>query len=465
MNLGSRSRVLAGVALALLMTGGAAWAAPQSAQQQREQQQQRQYEAQQRDAQQQEQQGQHNGHHATKKDKQPALYPNATRKSPALTPVGKRDADQLNSGLAAANAHNEAMAKKILEPYAEGKASDNRYLQAVALQALANIEYNAGNVKQAIAKLQQALATNALPNDQHFQLMYELAQFYDADKQYQQALDTLHKWRQEGRRETADSYGMEGILDYQLQHYKEAIAAINKAKSMTNQPHKTWDQVLAVSYAQTGQGDQAIKMAKQQLAANPDDAGMRHNLISLLMSSGKNDEALAEMEKARSMGQLTASDGYMNLARLYLQAGQDSGKDPKPYADKAIAALKEGVSKGVVKPDYAYYKLLGAANRIGGYDKAALDAYTKAAPMGSDGSAELSRAELLAADNKYSASRSAAHKALAKGTKHKGIAYVLIAKAERALGNKPAAVTAMKKAAQYPETHTQAMAWLKKAGY
>ncbi len=463
MKLGSASKVLAGAVLALLMSGGVAWAAPNYQQKSRQQLQSEMgyaengYSARShpRHEQQKSQQGKQS------KGQQQNLYPNATRKSPKVPSISKRDADQINKGLAAVNANNPSEAKKILQPYANGKASDNEYLQALALQGLANVNYRAGNTQQAIAQLQKALATNALPNNPHFQLMYELAQFYYTTKDYQKALDTLHQWRKEGRRETAASYGLEGILDYQLKDFEGAIKAITKAKSMTSKPNNTWDQVLAVSYAETGKGDQAIAMAKKQLAANPNDAGMRHNLISLLLSAGKNAEALKQMEKARSMGELKTRASYENLAKVYLQTGQNSDKDPRPYADKALAVLKEGVSKGIIKPDYDYYKLLGAANLIGGYTKAALSAYTKAAPLGKDGSAELSRAQLLANANKYTAARNAARKALSKGTDHKGEAYMLIAKSERALNNKKAAIVAMKKAAKYPATRSAAQAWLK----
>ncbi len=437
MKLGSIPMMLAGATLALAITGGTALAhpAPQSDQSSQADQ-----------------------------KKQP-LYPNATREEPKPDLTSQDDADRINEGLNAYNAGNMAKAKEILMPYASGEVGSSKYAQALALQALANIDYKAKDFSSAITKLKKSLALDSLPNDTYFQLMYELAQFQAADKQYPQALDTLHKWRAEGKRETADSYGLEGILQYRLQNYKAAIAAIEKAKTLTDQPKANWAQVLAASYAETGQGDQAITMAKKQLAADPADSATRHNLVVMLMRANKYPEALKEMEQARSKGQLTTSDAYVNLAKLYLITGQNSGGDPKPYADKALAALQEGVSKGVVKPGYDYYKLKGNAALIGGDRAAALQAYTKGAALGHDGVVELRRAQLLASEHKYSAARDAARQALAKGTEHEGRAYMLIAEAERAMKNKPAAVKAMKKAAQDPETRSDAEAWLREAGH
>lgn len=438
MKLGSFSKMLAGTALALMMTGGVAMARPAPM-------------------------GQPGGQKSQKKK---SLYPNATRKAPKLDLHSQDVADQLNKGLDAVNAGNTAKAVKLLKPLADGKKGNSKYAQAIALQGLANVKYHQHDLTSAIQMLQKALKIGVMPNDSYFQIMYELAQFYANNNQDQKALDTIHKWRKEGQRQTADSYGLEGVLDYRLKKYKQAITAIKKAESMSNKkPKQNWVQVLAASYAETGQGKQAIAMARKQLAADPGDATTRHNLIVLLLQANKNSEALKEMEQARSKGQLKTSASYMNLAKLYLNTGINSGKDPKPDAEKALAALKEGKAKGILKPNYDFYKLKGDAELVAGDRDSALKAYTKAASMGSSGYAELRRGELLTAQNKYSAARTAAHKALAKGLKHKGKAYIVIANAERGLKNKSAAIKAMKKAAQYPETREQATAWLKKSGH
>lgn len=439
MKLGSMSKMLAGVALALVITGsGTVLANPAPAPSKQDQKNQK---------------------------KQESKYPDATRKAPKLDLTKQKDADNLNKGLDAVNAGDEATAKQILQPLADGSGSKSKYVQVMALQGLANMQYNDQDLKGAIATLKKALDIGVMPNDTYFDLTYELAQFYAGNKQEQQALTTLKKWRTEGKRETADSYGLEGVLDYRLGKYKEAITAIQKAKSMTDQPKESWNQVLAASYAETGQGDQAIAMAKKQLAADPGDASTRHNLIVLLMQGNKYDEALKLMEDARSKGELKTSSSYANMAKLYLMAGQNSDSDPKPFADKANSVLEEGKSKGIVKADHEYYMLKGNASLVGGDTHAALASFKKAASMGSDGEADLRVAQLEASENNNSAARSAAKKAISKGTKHKGKAWMVIAKAERAMKNKPAAVQAMQKAAEDPETRSQAQDWLKKSGH
>ena len=394
------------------------------------------------------------------KDKQTVQYPNATRVAPKLDLSSKKDQKNLNAGLDAVSAGDAAKAEQLLQPLVDG--SKSKYAQALALQGLATIKYNAGAYKGAIALLQRSLAIGVMPNDTYFQLEYMLAQFQLADEQYQAALDTVTKWRAEGKKETAHSYALEGNADYRLDKYPEAIAAIKKAQSLTDKPESSWNQILMASYAASGQSDQAAQVAEQQLAAHPNDPDALNNAVAVLMQAQKNTEAIQLMEKARASGALTTEANYVNLAKLYLITAQ-SGSDPKPNAVKATQVLDEGMTKGLVTPSADNYMLLGEANEMADNVNSAVAAYTKAMATASNGEAAIRGGSLLLTENKYSQARALIQQGISKGVKHKGTAYMLLAESERGLKNKPAAIAAMKLAAQQPETAEKAKAWLKKA--
>lgn len=400
--------------------------------------------------------------HNDAKDKKEAQYPNATRAEPKLDLTSDKEQKALNEGLDAVNAGDKAKATQLLQPIVDDSKS-SKYAQSLALQGLANLKYNAGDLKGAIADLTRSLDIGVLPNDTYFQLEYELAQFYVADEQYQQALDTLTKWRAEGKKETADSYALEGNIDYRLQKYPAAIAAIKKAQSMTDKPQDSWNQILMASYAESGQSDQAAQLAQQQLAANPNDANALNNAVAVLMQAQKYPQAIELMEKARSNGGLKTEKDYVNLAKLYLITGQNSD-DPKPNATKAMGVLQEGMTKGVVTSTYDNLKLLGDAAYIAGNESTAIDSYKKAIPMGKDGEAAIRAGQLLLSQQKYGEAKTFIKQGIDKGVQHKGTAYMLLAEAERGLKNKPAAIAAMKVAAQDPDTAAKAKAWLKQAG-
>jgi lipopolysaccharide biosynthesis regulator YciM len=397
------------------------------------------------------------------KDKPEVQYPNTTRVAPKLDLTSDKDQKNLNAGLEAVGAGDKAKAQQYLQPIVDG--SKSKYAQALALQGLATIKYQVDkDTKGAIALLQQSLANGVLPNDTYFQLEYMLAQFQVADEEYQPALDTLTKWRAEGKKETANSYALEGNVDYQLGKFPEAITAIKKAQSLTDKPEASWNQILLASYSQSGQSDQAAQVAQQQLAANPNDPDALNNNIAVLMQANKNDEAIQLMEKARASGALKTETNYVNLAKLYLIRGQSSSTDSKPDASKSVAVLKEGMSKGVVTSNADNYLLLGEADELSDDTSGALDAYTKALPTSKDGEPAIRGGQILLSEQKYTQAKAMIQQGIDKGVKKKGAAYMLLGNANVGLKNKPGAVAAMQQAAQDPQTADKANAWLKKAG-
>lgn len=401
-------------------------------------------------------------HSSKDKAKPEVQYPDTKRVEPKLDLTSEKDQKNLSQGLDAANAGDKAKAEQYLQPLVD--SSKSKYAQALALQGLASLKYNDGDHKGAITLLQEALAKGVIPNDTYFQLQYMLAQFQMADEQYQNALETLTKWRAEGKKETADSYALEGNADYRLEKYPEAIAAIKKAMSLTDKPQAAWNQILMASYAQSGQTEQAAKLAEQQLATAPGDATALNNATAILMQAQKYPEAIALMEKARASGTLDTESGYVNLAKLYLITGQSSD-DSKPNALKATQVLDEGVSKGIVTASADNYNLLGQAAELSDNIAAAVDNYGKAAALAKDGKPALRVGQLLLNQQKYSQAKGFIEQAIAKGLEHKGTAYMLLAESERGLKNQPAAIAAMKLAAQQPETAAKANAWLQKAGH
>ena len=395
------------------------------------------------------------------KDTKQALYPNATRKEPKLDLTSQKEQKKLNEGLDAVNAGDKDKAMELLQPLAQD--ADSKYAKSLALQGIANLKYNDGDLKGAIASLKQSLDIGVMPNDTYFQLEYELAQFYLADEQYQQSIDTIEKWRSEGKRETAESYALEGNAYYRLEKYPEAIAAMKKAVSMTDKPESSWNQILMASYSESGQADQAAQLAQQQLAANPNDTTAMSNAVAVMMQAQKYPEAIKLMEQARASGALKDEKSYVNLAKLYLITGQNSD-DPKPSAKKAEGVLDDGMAKGIVSSSYDNLKLLGDASYIAGDESKAIANYKKAMPMAKDGEAAIRAGQLLISQQKYSEAKTLIKQGIDKGVQHKGTAYMLLAEAERGLKNKAGAIAAMKQAAQDPDTAAKAKAWLKQAG-
>jgi hypothetical protein len=401
---------------------------------------------------------------ATKQAKQETKYPNATRKQPSKLGVSNaKEAKTLNEGLAAANSGDAATALKDLQPLAD--SSDNAYTKALATLGLAQVKYRGGDTKGAITLQKQALDSNALDNDSYFQGLETLAQMYIADEDYSDALTTLDTWNKESGAQSADVYALQGNAYYRMQKYPQAVAAIQKAKSLTDKPQASWDQIEMASDFAMDKYDDAAKLAEAALAKDPNNSTLLQNVIAIYINAHQDQKALALLERARANGQIKDQAGYMNMAKMYDNLGQSS-ENPKTNAMKAVGVLQEGISKGIIQPGYDSYKLLGDSYTIAGDYKNAVTAYGKASPDAKTGEVDFLRGQLLEELNHHKEARDALKQAVAKGNfKRMGAAYLTLGNAELALKDKAAARAAYEQAEQDPETRADAQRTLKQLGH
>ncbi|HET9819834.1 MAG TPA: tetratricopeptide repeat protein [Rhodanobacteraceae bacterium] len=398
-----------------------------------------------------------------KESGQESKYPNATRKEPSKTGVSAKEAKTLNEGLAAANGGDSATALKDLQPIAD--SSSNAYAKALAMLGLAQVKYRGGDTKGAITLQKQALALDSLDNNSYFQGLQSLAQMYIADENYSDALTTLDQWSKQSGAQSADIEALKGNAYYRLQKYPEAVAAIQKAKTLSDKPQSSWDQIEMASYFAMDKYDEAAKLAEAALAKDPNNSTLLQNVIAIYINAHQDDKALALLERARANGQIKDEAGYMNMARMYDNLGQSS-KDPKANAMKAVDVLKEGMDKGIVQPGYDSYKLLGDSYGIAGDYGHAAEAYGKASPDAKTGQVDFQRGQMLEDLGRHKEARAALKQAIAKGGfKRVGAAYLTLGNVELALKDKSAAIEAYKKAEQDPETRDDARRTLKQLGH
>jgi predicted Zn-dependent protease len=396
---------------------------------------------------------------SSKQGKHETKFPNATRKEPKNTAVSAKEVKDLNEGLQAANSGNSAIALKDLQPIAD--SGSNAYAKAMATLGLAQVKYRGGDTKGAIALQKQALDSNALDNDSYFQALEGLANMYIANEDYSDALTTLDTWKKESGAQSADIYALEGDAYYRLQKYPQAVAAIQKAKSLTSKPEPNWDQMEMASYFAMDKYDDAAKLAEAALAKDPNNSTLLQNVIAIYINAHQDGKALALLERARANGQIKDAKGYMNMASMYDNLGQN-GSDPKSNAMKAVGVIKEGISKGIVQPGYDTYKLLGDSYAIAGDYKEAVVAYGKASPDAKTGEIDFRRGQMLEDLGRHKEARAALKQAIAKdGFKRMGAAYLTLGNAEYELKNREAAIAAYKKAEQDPETRAAAKRTLK----
>lgn len=386
-------------------------------------------------------------------------YPNATREQPTIATMGRKQRQALDAGLAAADKGDAATAQNDLQPIAD--TSRDPYAKALAMLGLALIKYRSGDVAAAIVLQKQALDLDSLDNDTYFDGLVSLARMYIANRDYANALNTLDVWSRQSGAQSADVHALQGDAYYRLQKYPEAVAAIRKAKSLSDKLHPDWDRIEAASEAAMGKAATAARLSTVAATKAPANSTALQNAVADDIAAKQYPQAVALLERARAGGHLEDAPEYMLLAKLYVNLGL-SGSDATADARKAVAVLQEGLRKRIVPRGLASYKLLGDSYALAGDDQHAVDAYAKASHDARTGVVDFKRGVLLENLGQHRQAKQALEQAIARGGFNRiGSAYLALGNVDVALNQRSAANAAYQQAEKDPATGTEARRALK----
>jgi tetratricopeptide (TPR) repeat protein len=363
--------------------------------------------------------------------KEEVLFPDTTRQEPeakgspkVLTKLNKlieaynKALDQEDETKAAAGYTTaRTLADEII---ANGSA--NAYDKALAAQIASQAALNTDDEAAAEGYLKQAIDANALGNNQHFQLMLQLAQLQLQKDDYTNGFATLDKYLAESKSKRPADFAFKGQYLYQADRFAECIPPLKQAiETSTNPEDKVdnWTQILMVCYQEAGQLAEAVKVAEQLAAKSPNDKRAQMNLASIYLNSEQEAKAAAVLEKLRAAGLMTEEKDYR---QLYLTYANMEGKEKD-----VIAVVNEGLQKGVVKPDYQTYLALAQAYYYSEQIPQAIEAWQKAAPLSKDGETYLNLARVLWQEGRIPEAKVAARAALDKGLKKPDDAKKIIA--------------------------------------
>src|SRR6185369_11822896 len=122
-----------------------------------------------------------------------------------------------------------------------------------------------------------------------------LAQMQMAQKKYAEALATAQKFLSETQSEDAKAYAIEGNANYRLEHYPDAVVALKKvlAGDSSDVDKSNVVQMLIASYQEMNQPDQAVALAEEMSAKNPDDKNAQMLVANIYASADKPEKASA----------------------------------------------------------------------------------------------------------------------------------------------------------------------------
>ncbi|MFT3807905.1 tetratricopeptide repeat protein [Arenimonas sp.] len=383
------------------------------------------------------------------------LFPQATRQEPkASDSVLHKELDKLQK-LAEDQKSDEviALADQML---ANPKASavDRSYAAYYASNAWLDKGTDAAADRQAAQYLKRAIDENGLPNNAHYQNMLQLAALLKNDEKLADSVVYVDRFLSETKTNDVKAYQIKAEAEYFGNRYAEAAATVRKAMEL-GLGNDSLTKLLVASYQEMDKPAEAAKILEELVAKKPGDKALLQNLASAYQQADQDAKAGEVIDRMRSQGLLTDTKDYESAYRLMANiAGRE--KD-------AVALINEGLQKGILQPNHDVYAYIGNAYYNADQIPLAIEAWSKAAPLGKDGETYLNVGKLQASEERWNDAKAAAQQALAKGVRKPGDAWIVIARAEFGLGNKNAVLAAYREAAKYPETKAAAEKALRQA--
>lgn len=355
---------------------------------------------------------------------------------------------QLNDMIAALNEKDDpAKARELAEAVLANERA-NAYEKSVAAQVAGSAAGELDDIPASIAYMERALAENGLDNEQHYGTMQNLAITYLSNEQADKAIPLFARLIEETKTTNPDFHFALAGAYYESEQYPQAIEALKRTMTLAPTPKPEWLRLLASAYTESEQPAEAAQALEQLVALQPDDKRLILALASSYIDLEQPDKAIATIEGARSRGLLTEARDYQNLYALYFNI---DGKEKE-----VIAVINEGLSKGILSRDLPTLNALAQAAYFAEDMALAIATYKEGAALDPKGETALNYAKVLSGEARDAEARDAAKAALAKGVAKPGEAWMVIARSENELDNRPAVRAALQEAAKYPETRDQA---------
>lgn len=379
-------------------------------------------------------------------------YPDATRED-KRPEVNDRNYRQIARAFDDINEENYDRARSTLTSL-RGNDRLTNYERALVYQGLAQLAYEEDDVDQAVEHWTRAIELDALTNNDHFQLMYQVAQLHLSEERYDESLQLLERWAEGTRSNNPDAMALRGNLLYRMERYREAITVLDQAIAATEQPQTALFELKMASYYEMDDYAGAARTLEQLIEREPNEIKHQINLAQTYIQLDQNERALGILAQARQRNLLTDASHWRQLHQLLTYADQPL---------EAAQVIRDGIESGHLPRDAANLRSLGDNYYLAEQIDQAIEAYRSAAALApDDGNADQQLAHMLNEKERYQDSKAAIEAAFRKGNlRDPGIAYLLLGEAELQLGNRSAARTAFEQALNHDSSRSNAQIWLR----
>ena len=132
------------------------------------------------------------------------------------------------------------------------------YEKAKIAQMRGYIYYNQDQLPEALGYFQQALATDALPNVEHFQLKLTMAELYHLNDQLAESIAAFNDWLKDADPVAGRNWALQAKNFFDQDDYQQTLVYLDKAFATGDKPERPWQQMKANALLSLERSDEAI---------------------------------------------------------------------------------------------------------------------------------------------------------------------------------------------------------------
>ncbi|MGH8481105.1 MAG: hypothetical protein ACRES8_01425 [Nevskiaceae bacterium] len=337
-----------------------------------------------------------------------------------------------------------------LQELAQNATGD--YEKAVIQQTLAYVYAMQERHPQSIKAYEAALATNALPQQAHEQMMLNVAQLYLSIDQDEKGIQSLNKYMQESCNPLPEGHILLASMYADRKQWRDSLKHTDLALIKAKVPKESWLQLkLALHYEQR-EIPRSAEVLLHLIALAPMKETYFKQLYGLLGEIKKDTEALAVLALAERRGFIDEEPEYRSLSDMYM------------YMEiplRAAQLLERGlVAKNMEASEKNLEKLANAWFAAREYDKAEA-AMARAAQASGKGELFKQLGSIQMEKENWKGALESLQKAQQKGGgKNPGEVQFLIGVCATKLKQWKTAETALRAAMEHEKWVRQATEWL-----
>lgn len=320
-----------------------------------------------------------------------ALAPAQAKEAPQLTDRTFRIVNKVQE-LIATEKYPAALEK--LTDTLEG--TTKQYDRAVLLQQTGFLYSLQSDYSNAAKYFAASLKLDALPVPVAQQVRYSLAQLYLAEDKYAQSVETMKTWFEIGKtseeKPQAHAYITLASAYVQMDDYKNAIAPLKQAISMSKSPSETWYMLLMASYHELGQLNEVAAVLKTLTTLYPQKKRYWMQLSGTYQELNQDRNALAALEMAYKQGLFEEEKEYLRLVNFL--AYQNI-----PY--RAAKVLQSEMEKGNITRNQENLDRLASFWQQAKELEKAISAYQEAYALAPTASSQIRIARLMLQNKQY----------------------------------------------------------------